>query len=211
VLLVDGRRIGLEHRELVEQNLAERWWIIESVFPNALERALETLGYRQNLSVNIGLDACAPLLREPSHVREMASRIAGLIHSRHTSLVLDTPITIHGPELKQCGFPDLLHVTTTHSRGSLPQCGPIVSVSPSYSFSSNLTVTEAIRRKEPKIPSYKAARSLDEVWLILVTGDGWDQAATPLGVTKSPLYSQFDAVYILDLRNDEVLRLDTPK
>jgi hypothetical protein len=52
------------------------------------------------------------------------------------------------------------------------------------------------------------AKAIDEVWLLLVTGESWVQATDSVMMERLQFASTFDAVYLMDTRTGQIKRLD---
>jgi hypothetical protein len=107
VLLVEGQRVGLEHCELTEQDLAENRPNINSL-ELTLRNELEKLGLGQDFSVGVGLNAAAPLFRKRSQVNKLAEQIAHLTFAQISSLSVGMTVEFGAPALARHGFTDLL-------------------------------------------------------------------------------------------------------
>jgi hypothetical protein len=206
VLLIEGRRVGLEHRELYEEDLAANKANIEWL-EHALRAELARLGLGEDFWVGVGWSAAAPLFRKRSHVDDLARRIARLAHEHVSRVEAGGSLAINAPALARVHhLPDLLHVTVVrheHLRG-----GPRADVSPAFWGPVESSVVAAVQDKERRLARYKAAGALDACWLLLVTGDSWAQATDSALTESLQIASAFDAVYLMDLRTGQLQRVD---
>ena len=67
---------------------------------------------------------------------------------------------------------------------------------------------EAVRGKEQLLRAYAGDASLEEIWLLLVTGDAWQQATDSELTEQTRVETAFDRVYLMDLRTADVQRVD---
>jgi hypothetical protein len=207
VLLVEGHRVGLEHCELTEQDLAANRPNINAL-KRALGNELEKLGLGQDFSVGIGLNAAAPLFRKLSQVNELAGRMARFTFEQASALSVGATVALDAPALARHGFADLLCVTITRRRQEDPRGIPDTFVSPFFWGPGESSARAAVQAKERRLADYKAAKVLDEVWLLLVTGESWVQATDSVMTEWLQLSSTFDAVYLMDTRTGQLQRLD---
>jgi len=207
VLLVEGRRVGLEHCELTEQDLAENSPNIRAL-ESVLQNELEKLGLGDSLIVGVGLKAAAPLFRKRSQVEALAVRFARLAFEQASALSVGEEVVVNAPALAQHGFADLLCLTITRFQPGDPRGVPAVFVTPAFSGPGESSARASIRAKERRLPAYKVAKALHEVWLLLVTGESWIQATNSVRTEHLQLASKFDAVYLMDVRTGHLQRLD---
>lgn len=195
VLLLGGRRIGLEHRELCDQDLL---WTQRHLkrLGAILEAELEAR--KLPLHVRVHLPPGSPwLVAHPSRFVPLAQRIAALAARSGADRMIsgEDPLTIDGVGLVTChrleegSFP-------TAQIESLP-----VKDEPAD------RVLEAIRSKEAKLSAYDA--NLSRYWLLLVTGDTLTQAMDAVRIEGLHVASRFDRIYLLDAGEPRLLCLQT--
>ncbi|HSD22378.1 MAG TPA: hypothetical protein VLC54_20180 [Anaeromyxobacter sp.] len=115
-------------------------------------------------------------------------------------------LQIYARELRPLGIvgPDFVHLSRTS--GALQ--GPLATVSRGFWGPGESSVLEAIRRKEQRLPDYAADPTLAEVWLLLVTGDTWQQATDSVLTEWTRVPTSFGRVYLMDLRTGALQRMD---
>jgi hypothetical protein len=192
VLMTNGRRVAVEHRELEEEDLRSNRDNVLA-FEGILDRELRSLGVR--VHVGVGIDASAPLFRRHRDVEALAKRLALLVRS-HAS---EVPLRPGTPWIREQGFPELVMLSL--ESGDQPRA----IVSPAAWGPGTTSIEAAIRAKEAKLATYRAG--VDEAWLLLVTGADWTQMTDSALTQGLKLASDFDAVFLLDLRERRVQRL----
>jgi hypothetical protein len=207
VLLVEGRRIGLEHCELTEQVLAANRPNI-SALESALRNELVTIGLGQDFSVGIGVNAAAPLFRKQAQVTELAGRLARLAFDQASALSVGAGADLNAPALAGHGFKDILCVNIKRFQEGDLCAGPHVFVTPGICGPGRSSARAAVQAKERRLAAYKGAKNLKEVWLLLVTGESWVQATNSVMTEYLKVATTFDAVYLMDTRTGSIQRLD---
>lgn len=205
ILVIDGRRIGIEHRELEEERLARNWANLERM-DRAMNDALRPAGVDENLSVGVGVDAWAPIFSDMKAVKALAGQIATLAAKCGPHVAIGQPIEMTGHHLLREGVvgPSLLLIARRER--PLPE-GFRAFTMPGFWGPGDSTVREAVRDKEKRLASY-AESAVAEVWLLLVTGERWTQATDSAMTEWTQVTSEYDRVYLLDLRTGAVQRLD---
>jgi hypothetical protein len=94
------------------------------------------------------------------------------------------------------------------SRTSGAAAGPLATVSRGFWGPGNSTVLEAIRRKEELLTGYVANTAAGEQWLLLVTGEGYEQASDSVLTESTRVPTSFARVYLMDLRTRALQRMD---
>ncbi|WNG38840.1 hypothetical protein F0U61_38105 [Archangium violaceum] len=172
-----------------------------------LRSEMEKLGLVQDFSMVVEINAAAPVLRKPSEVEGLAQRIAQFASVFAPTLGADPARYIAAPELAARGLAEVSGVTINQQRPGSPREAPAL-VSPCVLGAVDGAIRDAIEEKEKSLPDYKAAQAFDEVWLLLVTGESLAQTTDAVIVEPFRFPSAFDAVYLLDLQADQLLRVD---
>jgi len=206
VLLIEGSRVGLEHRELVEEDLAANRPNIEWL-ERALKDELTKLGLGEDFSVAVGVEAHAAYFRKRSNVDVLVLELARFARGQAVNVGPGATLEFCIPELESQGFPILRALSV--SRVMDLRGGPHVAVSPGFWGRSSQSVLLAIRKKERQLAKYKRTKALDASWLLLVTGELWTQVTDSATANEWPRFrSSFDAVFLMDTRSGELQRLD---
>lgn len=133
--------------------------------------------------------------------------MVGLALNRAPGVTRDDGLQVFAPELRSFGIvgPDFVHL----SRTSGAAAGPLATVSRGFWGPGDSEVVEAIRRKEELLPAYAAAIPLlEEHWLLLVAGDGYEQATDSVMSEWTRVPTGFTRVYLMDLRTGALQRVD---
>lgn len=205
VLELDGRRVGLEHQELTEEDLASTagnlTWL-----ENELRDELVRRGADRDLAVGLGVEAAAPTYRRRRDLEELVSNLADLAHERAPAVTRERPLQFLARELVPLGIrgPTFVHLSRTTGAA----VGPIISVGRGIWGPGEDGVVEAIRAKEDLLPDYRAASGLEEQWLLLVTGDTYAQATDSALTEWIRERTLFARVYLMDLRTGALQRVD---
>lgn len=206
VLVMGGRRIGLEHQELTEEDLASTssnlTWLEEQ-----LGTELRRRGADRDLHVAIMVNAASPNFRRRRDLGELASRVADLAMERAQGVTRAKELRLLSRDLRPLGIvgPDVVYLSRTSGAWE----GPLATVQPSFWGPGDSGVVEAIGRKEKLLPAYAAADpSLEEHWLLLVTGEGYEQATDPILTEGARVATQFARVYLMDVRAGVLQRVD---
>jgi hypothetical protein len=206
VLLVDGRRVGLEHSELTEPTLAQNadnlMW-----FEPALERELSAAHVAPDITVSVIMRSEAPVLRARRQVDALASAVAAFAARRAPQVVVDEDLQVRARDLLREGVEGVDVVSIARHDHSLED-GPWAFVSNGHWGPGDSTALAAVRRKEQRLHAYAGDPSLSEIWLLLVTGDHWTQSTDSALTRWTKVESGFARVYLLDLRIGELQRLD---
>ncbi|MCP3163319.1 hypothetical protein [Myxococcus qinghaiensis] len=208
VLLVDGRRVGLEHCELTEQELASTQANIRS-FASTLLRELKKLDLPEHFTVGVQVDPTSPFYLKRSQVDELAERIAPFIFAQASLLSAGAIASINSVALSHHGFADIEFITIQQLPRGNPLGHPDVQAYPGHWGPGAASAQAAVKAKEQRLSAYKTAQSLNEVWLLLVTGESWIQATDSALTEGLKVTSTFDAVYLLDTRTNQLRRIDT--
>lgn len=156
--------------------------------------------------MGVGVDAHAShYFRRRSTVRELAVRLARFAQAHAANVGPGTPLDYNIPELGRHGFPGLQALILSRVRVA---GGPHVTVTPGYWGPVESSVIAAVRKKEQRLPTYKATRALDEWWLLLVTGESWVQATDSALTEWLRVESSFDAVWLMDTLTGQLQRVD---
>ncbi len=197
VLLIEGSRVGLEHRELVEEDLAANRPNIEWL-ERALKDELTKLGLGEDFSVAVGVEAHAAYFRKRSNVDVLVLELARFARGQAVNVGPGATLEFCIPELESQGFPILRALSV--SRVMDLRGGPHVAVSPGFWGRSSQSVLLAIRKKERQLAKYKRTKALDASWLLLVTGELWTQVTDSATANEWPRFrSSFDAVFLMEL------------
>ncbi len=205
VLVVAGRRIGLEHEELTEEDLASTstnlTWL-----ESELGAELRRRGADRDLHIAVSVNAASPLFRRRRDLAELAKQVVGLALERAPRVRRGVALQIYARELQLLGIvgPEFVHLSRTS--GALQ--GALATVSRGFWGPGESSVLEAIRRKEQRLPDYVADPTLAEVWLLLVTGEAWQQATDSVLTKWTREATAFQRVYLMDLRTGELQRVD---
>jgi hypothetical protein len=205
VLVIDGRRIGLEHQELTEEDLARNEpnidWLEE-----ALTAELLRLGIGQDLSVGVGVDAAAPFFRRRRDVTELVRRLGAFAAERAMAIPPEGTLELSAAQLAVHGIIGPRFVSLSRVAGS---GGGHAFVSRGFWGPGDSAIEAAVRRKEELLPAYAALNPcLEEFWLLLVTGDRWEQATDSALAEWTSISTGFARVYLLDLRSGTLRRVD---
>ncbi len=204
VLVINGCRIGLEHQELTEEDLASNQpnldWLAK-----ALTAELGRRGVDPELDVGVSVNAAAPLFRKRRFVEELIPRIADLVAERAPTVTTEETLEVLGPELANVGIvgPSAVYVSRIAGFN-----GPLAFVQPSAWGPVDSSVRRAIREKEKRLDAYVANPPLAELWLLLVTGETWQQATDSVLTQWTRVPTKFHRVYLMDLRTGALQRVD---
>jgi len=202
---VGDRRIGLEHQELTEEDLASTsanlTWL-----EGELGAELRRRGADRDLHVAVSVNAASPLFRRRRDLAELARRVAGLALERAPGVTREEELQLFPSELHPLGIvgPDFVHLSRT--TGALE--GPLATVSRGFWGPGDSALLEAIREKEELLPAYVGNTGAEEQWLLLVTGQGYEQATDSVLTEWTREPTAFDQVYLLDLRTGTLQRVD---
>jgi hypothetical protein len=171
--VIDGRRIGLEHQELTEEDLARTssnlTWLERQLREELCQR-----GADRDLALSVGVRAAAPVFRRRRELEESVRALAQLAVERSPTVSREQPLELLASELFPLGIvgPEFVHI----SRTSGAALGPLATVSRGFWGPGGSAVVSAVRRKEELLPAYVANSSASEQWLLLVTGESYEQA-----------------------------------
>jgi hypothetical protein len=161
VALVDGRRIGIEHTELTEPELAAgRREVLR--FEDALTAELARLGVGANVCVSVGLNTHAPQFRNPRQVTDLVVRVARFAAECAARLGEAAKASVPAEALRAAGFPELAHLSV----GRKPErtFGPLAAAGPGAFWGPGAAaVRAAVKAKERRLGAYKASGAFDEV------------------------------------------------
>jgi hypothetical protein len=198
VLVLAGRRIGLEHRELYDQRVQAHGPHLQR-FREFLQGELEARGL--DLHVQVQFPALSTyFVAHPRRVLPLAREIADLAAARDDG---HTPAVIAARELLTLGIEGPTLVTFQRFEG---ECGPSVQTQSGpadFEAEGAHRVVEAVRSKEAKLPGYSCDATISRLWLLLVTGE--TVAQTAIGIENLRIESRFDRVYVLDARDRRLL------
>lgn len=189
LLEIGGRRVGVEHRKLTQEELAANRDNLNT-FAAMLRTELAALGATLRVSLAFS-DGGAKLFRKRREVEEYAKRLAAFAKTCEPT----APRWGAAP-----GFPEVVSLTL-HPSDELR-----VAVHSVIRAGAGSAVSAAVEDKEAKLPSYRG--TVDEAWLLLVTAGDWTQPTELMHVQDVEVRSKFDRVYLLDLGARAVLRLD---
>jgi hypothetical protein len=206
VLVIGGRRVGLEHRELYEEDLAANRPNIDWL-AQGLRAELAKLGLGEGVSVSVGLNAAAPRFRKRSQVAELIPAIAQIAQEHAPRVEPGDSVQVNAPALMRRGLGSVSLVVV--QRHEYLRGGPHAYVSSSYWGPGESSVLAAVREKEGRLSEYRKAKALDAVWLLLVTGASWTQATDSVLTEWLRVESEYEAVYLLDLRTGQLQCLGT--
>jgi hypothetical protein len=173
VLVLPGGRIGLEHRELVDQSVRAH-----APHLRRLEEMLLSELQMQELRVRVQVEFPGSyLVDHPREVRPLASRIAALA-SAARDLEMDElhALGIAGPRkltFRAAASASVSVIGGPAEGGGMP------------------SVVEAVRSKESKLDEYARDPRLSQLWLLLVAGDAGTRG-------EVRIESRFDRVYMLE-------------
>lgn len=205
VLVLDGRRIGLEHRELTEEDLAanaRNLVALEGLISDEMKR----LGVPDDVQVAVStVNAAAPFFQKRRHVEALATSIANFVAANAPALTATATIRVPAADVAPQGVLGADPVVARHPR---LRGGPFAFVSWGFWGPVDASVVVAVEEKEVLLPTYRTEQRLDEVWLLLVTGETWVQATDSVLTEHTLVQSQFDRVYVLDVRAGAMQRLD---
>jgi hypothetical protein len=196
VLEMGTRRIGLEHTELEEEDLKANESNLFD-FEAMLQRELQTLDV--HLLVGVGLAGNERLFRRRRDVEALAKRLALWVRDNAPM----APLRPSTRWIAEQGFPELVMLSLEF------RDEPRAIVSPSVLGPGNMSIEPAVRAKEKKLAAYRA--SVDEAWLLLVTGRSWTQMTDSVITDGLEVETAFDAVFLLDVREGRVQRLPRPR
>lgn len=152
------------------------------------------MGVRLRMGVGLS-DASAPAFRRLRDVEALARRLAAFARAHEANVPLKPSVSwIHAQ-----GFRELVMLSLEPHHEAMAIVAPVV-LGPGVA-----AVHEAVRRKEAKLVRYRAL--VDEAWLLLVTGASWTQATDSVLTEGLQVESGFDAVCLLDLREEVVQKL----
>ncbi len=205
VLALAGRRIGLEHRELTEEALASNAHNLVALEVR-LRDEMKRLGVPGDIQVAVSVDATAPFFRKRRQVEVLATSIAKCAAAKAGEVSVESPARVAAADVAPPSAlgADLL-VVSRHPR---LRDGPYAIVSPAFWGPVDSTLLAAVQEKEKLLPTYQAQQRLDEVWLLLVTGETWVQVTDSVLTEHTRIASQFDRVYVLDLQAGTLQRFD---
>lgn len=198
VLVLQGRRIGLEHRELYDQDLQASRPHLRRL-GGILESELEARGLPLHVQIQLP-PRSAWLVAHPRRFAPLAQRIADFAAG---SVLPGVEVVISGEQLARLGIegPRLVALQRPDGR-SRPSVqiegGPIEG-------EGAHRVVEAVRSKEAKLSGYAREASLSRHWLLLVTGETLMQTVAAMRIEDLRIDSQFDRVYVLDARERRLL------
>jgi hypothetical protein len=196
VLVLPGRRVGVEHGELYDQDLqAHRPHL------RRLEEALQAEMKARSLALHIHVDFPARssyLVSHPRELKPLARRIAEL--AARVGRAPDPELVIEGAALTAAGIqgPSRLAFRRSDRASVRMHGGP-------FQGDGAHRVIEAVRRKEAKLSGYARDLSLSQLWLLLVTGESITQTVASLLIEDLRIESRFDRVYVLDARDRRLL------
>ena len=206
VLRVGDRRVGLEHTELEEELLGRAAARI-TAFETALIDELRSLGGAEDFDVAV--IAFEGGSRFAGVGRKETARAASVIAKLITRAIADAKpgedIRVDAAAVAALRIGGIQSVVLHRIEGLR---GPLCYVQKSYWAAGEAEVLLAIRAKEALLPEYRADASLSEVWLLLVTGDRLSQTADLLMVQDAWFASDFERVYLLDVRAGKARRID---
>lgn len=205
ILVVGGRRIGLEHQELTEEDLASTSLNL-AWLQDALATELRRRGADRDLHVAVSVNAASPRFRRRRELKELVRRVAAFALERAPAVSRGDELQVFARQLYPLGIvgPEFVYISRTS--GALE--GPLATVSRGFWGPGDSAVVEAIRAKEKLLPTYAADPTLSEVWLLLVTGEGYQQATDSVLTKDLRVPTRFPRVYLMDLRPDELHRVD---
>ena len=196
VLVLPGRRVGLEHGELYDEDLQAHRPHLQR-----LEEALHSEMEARGLALRVHVDFPARssyFVSHPREVKPLARRIAALAAAveamRHPEIVIE------GEDLSASGIegPSRLAFRRWERPSVRTHGGP-------FQGEGAQRVVEAVRRKEAKLSGYARDRSVSQLWLLLVTGESITQTVASLLIEDLRIESRFDRVYVLDARDRRLL------
>lgn len=193
VVTIGGRRVGLEHAELVQEDIATNKVNIDALVP-LVTRRLASLGVRLHVRLTLS-DASAPMFRKRRKLEEFAARVARLAKSHQANAALQTG----GHSVRKHGLRHVVMFTL------FPSDQPTASGLVVIRGHGVPGVRDAVKRKDAKIARYR--ENVDQVWLLLVTGEHWTQPTEWFLTRDLQIESAFDAVYLLDVRHKVVQAL----
>jgi hypothetical protein len=195
VLLLAGRRIGLEHRELCDQDLL---WTQPHLkrLSGILKAELEARELALHVRVHLP-PRSTWLAAHPSRFVPLARRIAGLAGQSGAERMIfgEDQLAMEGVGLVAVQRLEKGSCATAQIEG-----GPVED-------ELAHRVLEAIRAKEVKLSAYDA--NLSRCWLLLVTGDTLTQPMDAMRIEGLDVRSRFDRVYLLDAGEPRLLCLQT--
>jgi len=197
VLMLAGRRVGLEHGELYDQDLQAHRPHLRRL-EEALGSEMETRGLDVHVHVHF---RSSYLVSHPRELKPLARRIADLAAAARVKLARQAEVEIEGDELGALGIEGPNRLTFRRSNRASVQMhvGPIEG-------EGAHRVVEAVRRKESKLSGYARDASISQHWLLLVTGESVTQTVASLLIDLK-IESVFDRVYVLDARDRKLLCL----
>jgi len=205
VLVMEGRRIGLEHRELIEEELASNEpnfaWLEKELSAELARRGLDP-----HFHLSMSANAAAPFFRKRRQVARLVGQVADFAEALAASVTVDAPLQVSAPELAGKGIVELDFLRFERRRAF--DAGPLACVSRGSWGPVDAAVIEAVRGKEQLLRAYAGDASLEEIWLLLVTGDAWQQATDSELTEQTRVETAFDRVYLMDLRTADVQRVD---
>ncbi|MFL5310304.1 MAG: hypothetical protein ACJ79H_07630 [Myxococcales bacterium] len=205
VLVIEGRRIGLEHRELIEEDLASNEpnlaWLEKELSAELARRGLDP-----HFHVSMSANAAAPFFRRRRQVARLVGEVADFAEALAASVTFDAPLQISAPELARKGIVELDFLRFERRRAF--DAGPLAYVSRGFWGPVDAALVEAVRGKEQLLAAYVGDASLQEIWLLLVTGDAWQQATDSAFTRQTRVETAFHRVYLMDVRTGEVQRVD---
>jgi hypothetical protein len=205
VLVVGGRRLGLEHQELTEEDLARNERNLTGL-QDDLRDELRRQGAAHDLHVAVGVNAASDVFRRRSDLPDLARRIAEIALPHAATVTREHPFEIRPHEIRPFGVAGVESLSVHRTRGAL--AGPLATVSRGFWGPVESSVLEAIREKEERLPVYVANTGVEEQWLLLVTGEGYVQATDSVLTRELREPTAFAHVYLMDLRTGALQRVD---
>ena len=200
VLVLAGHRIGLEHRELCDQDLL---WTRPHLkrLGSILKAELEARGLPLHVRVHLPPHS-RWLGAHPSRFVPFARRIAELAARSGTDGVIAGEEQLVGLGIEGLKLLAVQRLDDGSRPAAQIEGGP-VEADPAH------RILEAIRSKEAKLSAYARDANLSRHWLLLVTGDTPAQPVAAMRTEGLRVQSRFDRVYLLDAGEPRLLCLQT--
>lgn len=145
-----------------------------------------------------------PPFRQRRDLPGLARRIAEIALPHAATATREHPFELRLHELRPLGVAGVESLFVRRTRGAL--AGPLATVSRIVLGPVDAAVVEAIRDKEERLPAYVSNTGAEEQWLLLVTGEGYEQSTDSVLTQWTRVPTRFARVYLMDLRKTGTLQ-----